>query len=270
MHIITTPPPPTSSISSNLSVHQVPAATDNLVWLIEFEPGQVAAVDGPGAHEVLQYCSKNKLSLKAILNTHTHGDHIGLNKELKSMGLLDAIKVYGAATREKEIPGLTHPVDEGSVFMLGDAKVKVLRTEGHINDHISFLIEDFLFCGDTLFSGGCGYLFDGPPEKMHRSLQRLAQLPSGTKVCCAHEYTEDNLRFALMVEPTNAELINRAHHVAHKRSLGLSTLPSTIGLEIKTNPFIRVRTAEEFSERRTLKDQKKHRSQVPWPPSNRN
>ena len=238
-----------------------------MVWLIEFEQGTVAAVDGPSAHEVIKYCSEHTLKLTTVLNTHTHGDHIGINKDLQSMGLLDAIAVYGAATRAHDIPGLTHPVDDGSVFMLGAHQVKVLRTEGHINDHMSFLIEDFVFCGDTLFSGGCGYLFDGPPQKMHDSLQRLANLSPETKVCCAHEYTEDNLRFALMVEPTNPDLLVRAQNVARIRSLGRSTLPSTIGLEKKTNPFIRVATAEEFSKRRTLKDQKIHRSQIQWPPS---
>ena len=267
MHIITAPPSPTKSVNPNLSVHQVPAATDNVVWLIEYDKGNVAAVDGPSASEVLEYCSNHNLNLTAILNTHTHADHIGLNKDLKSMGLLDEIKVYGAATRAKDIPGLTDPVDEGSVFHLGSLKVEVFRTEGHIDDHLSFLIEDFLFCGDTLFSGGCGYLFDGPPEKMHQSLQKLAKLPPTTKVCCGHEYTEDNLRFALLIEPQNTDLILRARQAAHERSLGLSTLPSTIDLEVKTNPFIRVQNAEEFSARRKLKDQKKHRLHIIWPPS---
>ena len=152
-----------------------------------------------------------------------------------------------------------------------------MLTEGHINGHISYLIGGALFCGDTLFGGGCGYLFDGPPSSMHKSLQRLAALEPDTLVCCAHEYTEDNMRFAWWVGADSEALTARIREVAKIRGRGASTLPSTIGLERATNPFIRVfedtviaacskktNTAEEpgaatFAKLRRLKDQKVYR-----------
>jgi hydroxyacylglutathione hydrolase len=120
----------------------------------------------------------------------------------------------------------------------------VLLTEGHLDGHVSYIFEDVLFCGDTLFGAGCGYLFDGPPSAMHESLQRLAQLEDGTRVCCAHEYTEDNLRFAWSVEPSNSALRDRIQSTWAIRAQGKSSVPSTIGVERATNPFIRVHSAE--------------------------
>ena len=153
-----------------------------------------------------------------------------------------------------------------------------METEGHINGHISFVIDDFVFCGDTLFTGGCGYLFDGPPQKMHHSLQRLSQLPESTKVCCAHEYTLDNLWFAFSLEPDNAELLRRISDAQTVLGEGGTLVPSTIGLERQTNPFLRINSptiqkqiqkinasinlnddAAVFAEIRELKNQKLYR-----------
>lgn len=239
-HVVTQPNAPITSASGQLRVHQVPAATDNLVWLIEHVATQeTAVVDGPSASEVLAYVGAHGLRLTTVLNTHTHGDHIGINYALQKTGQLEGMRVVGSRSRAGEIPGLTDPVDDGDTVRFADVTGRVLLTEGHLNGHISFVFDDLLFCGDTLFGGGCGYLFDGPPKTMHESLTRLAALPPETHVFCAHEYTMDNLRFAFSVDPENEALrarIKRDHSI---RGEGRSTIPSTIGLERATNPFLR-------------------------------
>ena len=253
-HIITTQPKPIQSKSTQFWVHQVPAAKDNLIWMIEYEKGKVAVVDGPSATEALTYCKKNDLEITTILNTHTHWDHIGINMDLHKKGMMSGIQVYGPKKRASEVPFLTMPLVDGDSVSLGSLHGRVWLTEGHIDGHISYIFDEFLFCGDTLFAGGCGYLFDGPPIKMHHSLQKLASLAPETFVCCAHEYTEDNLLFALSVDPENTKLQERSLSVKETRSAGESTLPSTIGMELETNPFIRVSSAEEFASRRELKN----------------
>jgi len=222
-------------------VHQIPAATDNLIWLaVCTQTGAAAAIDGPEAQTVLDYCVQEHIRLSAIFNTHTHPDHIGINLDLARAHKLRRLRVVGAEARAADIPGITERVKEGSRIQLGDATGVVWLTEGHIDGHISFIIDGVLFCGDTLFGGGCGRLFDGPPEKMHRSLSRMAALPADTKVCCAHEYTQDNLRFAWMIDRDNAALKQRIRGVWAIRKMGGCTVPSLIGEERQTNPFMRV------------------------------
>ena len=145
----------------------------------------------------------------------------------------------GFAGRADDIPGLTEPVRAGDTVRFGELEGRVMLTEGHLDGHVSYVFGDVVFCGDTLFAGGCGYLFDGPPATMFDSLLRLASLPGGTRVCCAHEYTQDNLRFALSVEPDNPALVARAEAVERIRAAGGCTLPSTIAEERATNPFLR-------------------------------
>lgn len=253
-HVITVQPKPIQSKSKKFWVHQVPALKDNLVWLIEYEKGKVAAVDGPSAKEVFAYCEAHRLTLTTILNTHTHWDHVGINNDLKRQGLMDNIRVFGSKKRYREVPCITDRLEDGDSIQLGDLKGTVWLTEGHIDGHLSFIFEDFLFCGDTMFAGGCGYLFDGPPEKMHNSLQRLSTLAEDTFVCCAHEYTEDNMEFALSIDLQNKELQARNVLVQQLRARGESTLPSTIGLEKQTNPFVRSNSWEEFAQRREEKN----------------
>ncbi|MCB9795912.1 MAG: hydroxyacylglutathione hydrolase [Alphaproteobacteria bacterium] len=279
-HAVTSPRPPFASRSGALTVHQVPAHQDNLIWLIVYdEAGHCAAVDGTGLDEVDTYCEAQGLTLTTILNTHTHWDHVGINKALAKAGRLGSLRVVGPAGAAADVPGLTEPVDEGDTLRLGAVTGRVMRTEGHIDGHVSYLFEDLLFCGDTLFAGGCGYLFDGPPAKMHDSLTRLAALDPDTKVCCAHEYTQDNLRFAWMLEPDNAALAERIREVWALRARGECAVPSTIAEERATNPFLRgavpgLRQAltarmglpedadpvATFAATRALKDRKDHRA----------
>lgn len=223
-----------------LRIHTVPVWRDNLVWLIEcLATGEVAAVDGPEYAPIRAYCERHGLRLTTILITHTHRDHTGLLHELSATGELENLRVVGNRARRDDIPGLSQPVSGGGSVQLGAVQGQVLATDGHLDGHLSYVFGDVLFCGDTLFTGGCGYLFDGPAAAMHRSLELLAALDAGTRVCCAHEYTEDNLRFAWMVEPENEALAARIRDVWARRGRGECTVPSTIALERATNPFLR-------------------------------
>jgi len=277
VHAVQTLTPPIASRSGDLEVHQVPSWKDNFIYLLVHKPsGACAAVDGPEAGPALDKAKALGLKLDTIINTHTHFDHIGINREMMENGPRPR-RVVGPRKKANDVPGLTEAVEEGSSVDFGGIIGRVMLTEGHIDGHVCFLFEDLLFCGDTLFAGGCGFLFDGPPAKMHRSLQRLAQLPEETKVLCAHEYTQDNLRFAWSVEPGNAALAERIREVWALRAEGKATVPTTIGVERGTNPFVRsdseeikanVESAlgrklgdpeEVFAATRELKDRKDYR-----------
>ncbi len=273
-HCVTKPKSPFATRDGRLRVFQIPAASDNLVWVVACTAtGEAAIVDGPPIVDgVLALLESEGLRLAAVLNTHTHFDHVGINKALADRGLLGGVRVYGPAAAAKDVPGLTDPVTEGDAVRVGEVEGRVLLTEGHMNGHVSFLFDDVVFCGDTMFAGGCGYLFDGPPEKMHDSLTRLAALDGGTRVCCAHEYTQDNLRFAWSVEPDNAALADRIRRVWAVRAEGGCAVPSTIAEERETNPFLRHHSptiraavgggtpAEVFAKTRALKDTKAYRA----------
>ena len=280
MHVVTRPTPPFTSRSGRLSVHQVPVWMDNLVWLlVDNESKDAAAIDGPEAGPVLDYCAANGLRLTTIINTHTHGDHVGINSDLERRGMLDSIHVIGPRRAMADVPGIKQPVDDGDTVTFGGVEATVMLTEGHIDGHVSYVFEDILFCGDALFGAGCGYLFDGPPEKMHDSLTRLAALDAETRVCCAHEYTEDNLRFAWSIDSNNTALAERIKRDWATRAEGGCTVPSTIAVERATNPFLRhhdpqlkARVQEAFPDRtlataadvfaatRALKDKKAYKS----------
>ncbi len=239
-HVVSHPVAPLAAFGGAVEVHQVPAWRDNLIWLlVDTERAEAAAVDGPEAGPVLDHCARHGLRLTAVLNTHTHPDHVGINRDLAKRGLLDGMRVVGPARVADAVPGITEPVDEGDTVRFGAATGTVWLTEGHMDGHVSYLFDDVLFCGDALFTGGCGRLFDGPPAKMYAALLRFAELEGGTRVCCAHEYTEANLRFAQHVEPGNAALAARVERVAVVRAEGGCVVPSTIEEERATNPFMR-------------------------------
>jgi hydroxyacylglutathione hydrolase len=220
-----------------LKVLTVPAFEDNYLWLIH--DGEHAAVVDPGdAAPILAALDANNLSLVAILLTHHHADHVGGVPEL-----LRRFKVPVHGPRGEDIRTITHPLAEGDTATVPELglSLSVLDVPGHTRGHIAYVARDhgWVFCGDTLFAGGCGRLFEGTPEQMVDSLAKLSALPDSTQVYCAHEYTLANLRFAKEVEPDNAELAARIEADQSKRSMGKPTVPSTIGIEKATNPFLR-------------------------------
>jgi hydroxyacylglutathione hydrolase len=213
------------------------AFKDNYVWTLRDE--RVAAVVDPGeARPVLEYLASERLRLVAILATHHHQDHVGGVAELVAR---HPCPVFGP--RGEPIATLTRPVGGGDTVALPALGVtfQVLDIPGHTRAHIAYYGANMLFCGDTLFACGCGRVFEGTPQQLHASLQKLVALPDETLVYCGHEYTLANIGFAKTVEPGNAQLLEREQADAKLRARGLPTLPSTIGREKATNPFLRVR-----------------------------
>lgn len=212
------------------------AFRDNYIWLLR--RGTAAAVVDPGeAGPVLEYLSGNGLTLSAILVTHHHPDHVG---GVATLAARHDLPVYGPAG--EEIPTVTHPLHEGERVHLPELETSflVLEVPGHTRGHVAYYGANTLFCGDTLFACGCGRLFEGTPRQMWNSLRKLAGLPGGTRIYCAHEYTQANIAFALAVEPDNEALHERARQVAEMRERSQPTVPFTLAEELATNPFLRV------------------------------
>jgi hydroxyacylglutathione hydrolase len=219
------------------NVLHVCAFKDNYIWLIcGKSPDQVAIVDPGEAGPVLTALEKQRLTPVAILCTHHHGDHVGGVEDILKHR---SIPVYGPA--RELIPAITHRLKEGDRVTLAqlDLEFNVLDVPGHTAGHIAYYGAGMVFCGDTLFSAGCGRLFEGTPAQMHSSLSKFAALPETTRVYCGHEYTEANLRFALTVEPENSDAQAYRERARSQRSQNLPTVPSTIGLEKRVNPFLR-------------------------------
>jgi hydroxyacylglutathione hydrolase len=218
----------------------LPAFQDNYLWVLH--DGHRALVVDPGdAQPVLAWLQRERLQLDAILVTHHHSDHIGGVDAVRDA---TGAKVYGPA-RERIPEPLTRLAEGDTIEVLG-LTFRVIDVPGHTAGHIAYYCEDvdgapLLFCGDTLFSGGCGRLFEGTPAQMLASLDKLAVLPGDTKVCCTHEYTLSNLKFARAVEPGNTELMHYVQHCQDLRARNLPTLPSTIARERQINPFLRAR-----------------------------
>ena len=235
-------------------VIDVKNALQNYIWVLaDCHSKQVVVIDPTEADLVEQFLQEQQLTLSQIWLTHWHKDHIGGVPEL--LGKYD-VPVYGPREELSKISMLSTPLQDDDQFHFNNLLVDVLAIPGHTLGHIAYFIDeiDTLFCGDTLFAMGCGRLFEGTAEQMFHSLNRLAALPPRTQVYCSHEYTLSNADFALHVEPHNKALQARYEHVKQRREAGQITLPSSIEIELETNPFLRVSSAQEFKRIRDMKD----------------
>lgn len=229
-------------------LHPIPAFADNYIWALR-EDQQVLVVDPGDAAPVLNWLANEACTLTGILITHHHADHTGGVAELM---VKTGAPAWGPAF--ESLPDGVNRVEGGATVAWRNIAFEVIDVPGHTAGHIAYFTANdasspLLFCGDTLFSGGCGRLFEGTPEQMLNSLDRLAALPGHTRVCCTHEYTLSNLRFALAVEPGNLNLIAYTHWCETERAARRPTLPSTLNRETEINPFLRSR---EPSVRQTL------------------
>lgn len=224
---------------SELIVEIIPVLSDNYVYLLhEPESGVTGVVDPAVAEPVMEHLSAKGWSLDWILSTHHHADHTGGNLDLKQA---TGCKIAGPGKDAARIPGIDVKLVEGDRFKLGQAEAEILETPGHTSGHISFWFagSNALFSADTLFSLGCGRLFEGTPAQMWSSLRKYAPIPDEALVYCGHEYTLSNARFALSVDPDNPALQARAEEVENQRAVGKPTIPTTLGQERATNPFLR-------------------------------
>jgi hydroxyacylglutathione hydrolase len=236
-----------------LTVTPVACLSDNYAWLLRAADGRLAVCDPGEADPVIAAAEALGGRIDTILLTHHHGDHVaGVADLVKRHGS----KVVGAVADQHRLPHLDLAVKPGESFDLFGVNVDVLASDGHTRGHIAFHLPEsaILLCGDTLFSLGCGRLLEGTPAEMFDSLAALAALPPETLVCCGHEYSESNARFALTVEPDNAALRARAEEIAAQRAAGRATVPTTIGQELAANPFLRAKDVASLARIRTAKD----------------
>jgi hydroxyacylglutathione hydrolase len=248
-----------------LRVERIPTLRDNYTYLIVCEAsGEAAVVDAPEEAPVVARAEGLGVRITKILSTHHHYDHSQANPALAKR--YDA-PVYGHRSDEGRLPGQTHGLEEGDSVSVGREQARILFIPAHTRGHIAYVFDDAqaVFCGDTLFAAGCGRLFEGTPEMMYTALcEKLAALPDATRVYCGHEYTASNLRFAAHVEPDNAAVKKAIERVARIRANAAAdwhdagpdemTIPSTIGDERATNPFMRSADAAELGRRRAQKD----------------
>ena len=218
-----------------LSVEPIKAYTDNYIWLVSTNEGSIV-VDPGESKEILNLIDSNKIDLKGVLITHHHYDHTN--------GLLDLtnkmnLEVYGP----KKIEGINNIVNESDKFSLIGLDFEVIEIPGHTLDHLAFYSSNnkdpVLFCGDTLFAGGCGRVFEGTFEQMFMSLKKISKYPKETKVFCGHEYTLSNLKFALEVDKDNKDLMNEFNNIEKLISSDIPSLPTNLNKELKLNPFLR-------------------------------
>ncbi len=223
----------------SIEVKQIPCLDDNYGFLVhDVESGATASIDTPEAEAINAALVEQGWTLTHIFNTHHHFDHAGGNEALKEQW---GCQIIGAANDAHRIPGIDQQVVEGDVVELGATRVRVIEVPGHTLGHIAYYFEQdqVAFVGDTLFALGCGRMFEGTADQMWHSLEKLMNLPDETVVYCAHEYTQANAAFAVTVEPDNEALQARAEEIARLRYEGIPTVPTSIGLERQTNPFVR-------------------------------
>ena len=235
-----------------MEIVAVPAFSDNYIWLVhDGQSGQTAVVDPGDAAPVLAEAQRRGWTIDQIWNTHWHPDHTGGNLAIKQA---TGARISGPASGR--IPGRDVALAEGDQLCLGDRVGRVIEVPGHTLDHIALVFdeENAAFVGDTLFAMGCGRLFEGTPQQMYRSLQRISSLPDRARLYPAHEYTLSNARFAVHADPGNAAVAARLAEVEALRDAGTITLPTTVARERETNPFVRASNWEEFARLRADKD----------------
>ena len=219
-----------------INIEPIKAFSDNYIWLVTTNEGSIV-IDPGESKNTLDLLKNKQIDLSGILITHHHFDHTGGISDLNKNNTFD---VYGP---NNDIESITNTVINGDVINVIGLSFEIIEIPGHTLDHIAYYSfnkgDPILFCGDTLFSGGCGRVFEGTHEQMHNSLTKLKQLPGNTKIYCGHEYTESNFKFALEVDPLNEDLQVRYNKVKQLRELEIPTLPSTLESELKTNPFLR-------------------------------
>ena len=231
-----------------MDINLVKAFSDNYIWIIE-EGTEAVVVDPGEAEQVMDYLAEKQLQLNSILLTHNHDDHIGGVQQI-SAKYPDA-SIYGPKETEDIAD---HIVVDGDSFSLLGQNFQVLKTGGHTHGHISFLMDNVLFCGDALFSAGCGRVFTKDYQAQYDALQKFKQLDDEVQVYAAHEYTQTNLRFAHSMQPSNTAVSEALNQVNEMRAKGKPTLPTTIGKEKKINLFLQAEKMEDFKELRDARD----------------
>jgi len=225
-----------------MKIIQFPVLSDNYAYIVQCqETGVAALIDTPDAAALKSRLKQENTTPQMILNTHHHWDHSGGNEEISNSY---DVSIFASKYDEDRIFGVTKTVGEGDEVRVGSLVFNVIEVSGHTLGHIAYYTKGILFCGDTVFVGGCGRLFEGTPAQMVESMQKIMGLPKETKIYCAHEYTENNLNFALGIEPGNRDLQKKIAEVRKLRQKGISTVPSTIEEELLYNPFMRFESEE--------------------------
>jgi hydroxyacylglutathione hydrolase len=236
-----------------MNITIIPVLKDNYSYVIDDGHGHITVVDPGEAEPIINYLTANDLILNTILNTHHHGDHVAGNAALKSKY---GAQIFAPASEADKIGDIDIAVHNEDTVQCGKVSFLAIETPGHTLGHLCFYAADHdaLFSGDTLFSMGCGRLFEGTYEQMHHSLQTLAELPDQTQIYCGHEYTQSNAAFCLSVDPDNEALKARNNQIQELRAQNKPTLPVTLSIEKRTNVFLNAKSANDFKRLRLLKD----------------